>query len=202
MDLGPRIEETLANLRELQLRLLRIQQEAPEEPSVSAAVVAPAGPPQTDQKMGDLTRQAVTTITAKLEEILAEAKKIKELKPSDDDMKNLWKAVSTYRQSLELACTEMEKEKHQEERLFTSPTVSITQELAASIVPGAAPVSGRCPVERPVREICCFFDTVFLRVKYNPDLLLFRTCLFFDEEVGQLHDLAVEAWEAPRVGVG
>ncbi len=65
VDLGPRIEETLANLRELQLRLLRIQQEAPEELCVPASEAAPAGPPQADQKMGDSTRQAVTTITAK-----------------------------------------------------------------------------------------------------------------------------------------
>jgi hypothetical protein len=176
MDLGPRIGETLANLREIQLRLLRIQQEAPEEPGVPAKV---------DQKIGDPTWQAVTTITAKLEEILAEAKKITEFKPSDDDQKNLWKAVSTYRQSIELACTEMEKEKNQEERLFTAPTVPITQELAARIDPGAAPVCGPCPIERPVRETCCFFetvffDTVFLRVKYNPDLLPFGTLHCFD----------------------
>jgi hypothetical protein len=198
MDLGPRIGETLANLREIQLRLLRIQQEASEEPGVPAAVVAPDGPPKVDQKIGDPTRQAVTTITAKLEEILAEAKKITEFKPSDDDQKNLWKAVSTYRQSLELACTEMEKEKNQEERLFTAPTIPIAQELAASIDPVAAPVSGCCPIEQP----SCFFDTVFLRVNYNPDLLPFGTLLCFDGEVGQSHDLAVEAWEAPRVGVG
>jgi hypothetical protein len=202
VDLGPRIEETLANLRELQLRLLHIQQEALEEPGVPAAATAPAGPPQADQKDGDSTQQAVAMITAKLEEILAEAKKIKKLKPSDDDEKNLWKAVSTYRQSLELACTKLEKGKNQEERLFTAPTVPITQELAASIVPGAAPVIGRCSVEWPLREICCFFDTVFLRVNYNPDLLPFGILLCFDGEVGQLHDLAVEAWEAPRVGVG
>jgi hypothetical protein len=202
VDLGPRIEETLANLRELQLRLLHIQQEALEEPGVPAAATAPAGPPQADQKDGDSTQQAVAMITAKLEEILAEAKKIKKLKPSDDDEKNLWKAVSTYRQSLELACTKLEKGKNQEERLFTAPTVPITQELAASTVPGAAPVIGRCSVEWPLREICCFFDTVFLRVNYNPDLLPFGILLCFDGEVGQLHDLAVEAWEAPRVGVG
>jgi hypothetical protein len=202
VDLGPRIEETLANLRELQLRLLHIQQEALEEPGVPAAATAPAGPPQADQKDGDSTQQAVAMITAKLEEILAEAKKIKKLKPSDDDEKNLWKAVSTYRQSLELACTKLEKGKNQEERLFTAPTVPITQELAASIVPGAAPVIGRCSVEWPLREICCFFDTVFLRVNYNPDLLPFGILLCFDGEVGQLHDLTVEAWEAPRVGVG
>jgi hypothetical protein len=202
VDLGPRIEETLANLRELQLRLLHIQQEALEEPGVPAAATAPAGPPQADQKDGDSTQQAVAMITAKLEEILAEAKKIKKLKPSDDDEKNLWKAVSTYRQSLELACTKLEKGKNQEERLFTAPTVPITQELAASTVPGAAPVIGRCSVEWPLREICCFFDTVFLRVNYNPDLLPFGILLCFDGEVGQLHDLAVEAWEAPRVGIG
>jgi hypothetical protein len=202
VDLGPRIEETLANLRELQLRLLHIQQEALEEPGVPAAATAPAGPPQADQKDGDSTQQAVAMITAKLEEILAEAKKIKKLKPSDDDEKNLWKAVSTYRQSLELACTKLEKGKNQEERLFTAPTVPITQELAASIVPGAAPVIGRCSVEWPFRETCCFFDIVFLRVKYNLDLLPFGTLLCFDGEVGQLHDLAVEAWEAPRVGIG
>jgi hypothetical protein len=202
VDLGPRIEETLANLRELQLRLLHIQQEALEEPGVPAAATAPAGPPQADQKDGDSTQQAVAMITAKLEEILAEAKKIKKLKPSDDDEKNLWKAVSTYRQSLELACTKLEKGKNQEERLFTAPTVPITQELVASIVPGAAPVIGRCTVEWPFRETCCFFDIVFLRVKYNLDLLPFGTLLCFDGEVGQLHDLAVEAWEAPRVGIG
>ena len=202
VDLGPRIEETLANLRELQLRLLHIQQEALEEPGVPAAATAPAGPPQADQKDGDSTQQAVAMITAKLEEILAEAKKIKKLKPSDDDEKNLWKAVSTYRQSLELACTKLEKGKNQEERLFTAPTVPITQELVASIVPGAAPVIGRCTVEWPFKETCCFFDIVFLRVKYNLDLLPFGTLLCFDGEVGQLHDLAVEAWEAPRVGIG
>jgi hypothetical protein len=202
VDLGPRIEETLANLRELQLRLLHIQQEAPEEPSVPATAVAPAGPPQADRKIGDSTLQAVTMITTKLEEILAEAKKIKELKPSDDDEKNLWKAVSTYRQSLELACTELEKGKNQEERLFIAPTVPIAQELAASIDPVEAPARGCCPIERPVRETCCFFETVFLSVKDNPDLFPFGTLLCFDGEVGQLHDLAVEAWEAPRVGIG
>jgi hypothetical protein len=202
VDLGPRIEETLANLRELQLRLLRIQQEAPEEPGVLAPAAEPAGPPQADQKMGDSTRQAVTTITAKLEEILAEAKKITEFKPSDDDEKNLWKAVSTYRQSLELACIKLEKGKNQEGRLFTAPKVPIAQELAASIDPVAAPARGCCLIEQPVRETCCFFDTVFLRVNYNPDLLPFGTLLCFDGEVGLLHDLAVEAWKAPRVGVG
>jgi hypothetical protein len=119
-----------------------------------------------------------------------------------DDQKNLWKAVSTYRQSLELACTEMEKEKNQEKQLLSTPTVPITQELAASIDPVAAPARGCCPIEWPLRGICCFFDTVFLRVNYNPELLPFGTLLCLDGEVGQLHDLAVEAWEAPRVGVG
>jgi hypothetical protein len=92
------------------------------------------------------------TITAKLEEILAKAKKITEFKPSDDNKNYLWKAVSTQRQSLELAFTKLEKGKNQEEWLTKAPTTPITQELAASIDPGAAPVSGRCPVERPVRD--------------------------------------------------
>jgi hypothetical protein len=69
--------------------------------------------------------------------------------------------------SLELAFTELEKGKNQEEWLSMAPTTPFTQELAASIDPGAAPISGRCPVEWPIN----------LSVKYNPDLLPFRTRL-------------------------
>ncbi len=81
------------------------------------------------------------------------------------------KAVSTYRQSLELACTKLEKGKNQEGRLFTDPKVPIAQELAASIdpvaaLPEAAPLSGQ--LERHVAFLRLSFYLSRITLTFSP----------------------------------
>jgi len=84
-DLGPRIEQTLAKMKDLYEKLAELKLEGGDlrEPTPDAR--ASPAPPPIDPELLDSARQASAAATDSMKEAIAEATRFLELQPKDDD---------------------------------------------------------------------------------------------------------------------